>query len=217
METEFEGLAPGEKADLEAKRVIVVAETVIVGQKKKKGQSVEVVRRYKGNVALFTFVVGLTIWWFELHVQSWLSEAVVIGLPALWTVWRLVRALLKKDFGEDAEALRNTLLASAGARENILFAGGVALLLLTFTGSIFVKLAPDAKLEKVRLEFRNAKQELLLDRVELTPAARIAGRLFVPQAKSEIVTVTVLEPRGYTLKTREPLRLGPTSAINLTF
>lgn len=189
--------------------------------KKEEPPSAEMVARVRWNAALFALAAILLYAWFRLHLETWATHTVLFGTATLWAMWQFLLSVAKKDLGDAGDELRKRFLAREQTREHLVFAIGIAVILLATTSSFYVQL-DDRERQDVRIEVTKepAKGETtgvpFMPHLELTSGARIGGRLFVPRFRAEKLTVTVLEPPGYTFN-ENPVELRAWSAARFKF
>lgn len=189
--------------------------------KKEEPPSAEMVARVRWNAARFALAAILFYAWFRLHLETWATHTVIFGTATLWAAWQFILSVAKKDLGDAGDELRKRFLAREQTREHLIFAIGIAVILLVTTSSFYVQL-DDRERQDVRIEVTKepAKDETttvpVMPHLELTSGTRIGGRIFVPRFRAQNLTVTVLEPAGYTFN-ENPVELRPWSAARFTF
>jgi hypothetical protein len=193
----------------------VHADNVTIGEKK-EAPSAAVKRRYQWNAGMLAALTMLVVFWFQAHLQSWATQKLLIGTASVWALMQLARSSIGKKTGDDAEKLRDRILAREGTRENLVFALIAAIGLLAFTSSLYLRLNDSKQQRRVRIDVIDEKGTPYMDSLVVEPSARIAGSLFVPRFRSRKLTVVVREPANYEFL-RNPVTVWPWSAVELTF
>lgn len=198
---------------LQARTVTITADRVAIGLEPVPDQSI--VRRYRLNAALLFLAVLLAGVWFYRHLDDFITEVLVVGLPAIWAAWQLAFSFIDKDIDPAKEAFRKRRLSQRSTTWHLGFFIVVAAVVLVFTSSLFIKLTPGG-VDRVTIEVLE-KGKSFTDPIELTAATRIDGRLFFPRLGSHSLELRSTRPAGYVLKNPEPIRFSRWSAVHLKF
>jgi hypothetical protein len=195
--------------------IVIHAQHVTVGEKPAELPT-KVVQRYQWNAMLFAVLVALCGFWFYRHAKTYISQAVVIGLPALWAAWQLFSAWIAKDLGKGFEKTRQKILAREGTTENLIILCVFAAICLLTTASVVATLGTGAPQRTVIAVTDTAGHPIMNDLV-LDASHRARGKLFIPRGAFAKIKVVLKEPPGYVPVDAKPLALNPWTAVEIDF
>jgi len=154
-------------------------------------------RRYQWTLVLFAVVAGATVIWFKRHIESYVTETLIVGgTVSLWGLWKLLWSGYEDAGGEGRQSLTRRFLGNAAATRALCFAALIIAFLHATTSSIYLRVAGAAPGEG---DFRVQVIEdgkVVMGPFAMNPGQTI-GNPIVPGFRTRKLTYQVVEPRGF--------------------
>jgi hypothetical protein len=213
------GEAPKER--LPSGTVVYAANLTIYGNKivvsDDDPQPEHVRRRYRWNALLFVLFIGLLAWWFYRHAHVFLSNWLLLLVPALYAAWQAGAAWFGEFFDKDVERVRDKLLAAKGARPVLIYCLVLSVVLLLFTTSFFIELG-SGEVTDATVNVLNSSDQQVMRPVELTRLSPTAGRIFFPHFSfGSRLKLSATKPGDYVVREKVealPFHLGSAPRVN---
>jgi hypothetical protein len=167
--------------------------------------------RYRVNLALFCALSLLATFGFYLHMQTLVSQVLVIsGTLTVWSVWKLLEQVVISNV--DRKDMTRRMLERENATQYLGFAIALAIAGLLLTSSLYVVYGPeaDAKSVTIRVDEESVGPDGSVSTKQVLPtqtlhASRsVLGKVFWARRPRALI-VTIIDPPGKT-PAREELR-----------
>lgn len=153
--------------------------------------------RYRGTLLLFAVVAAALVFWFQRHVEPFVTETLIIGgTMSLWGLWKLGWSMYEDAAGEGGSDLTRKVLGGRGALRALAFAAIIVLFLHVWTSSIYLRYggaSPGEGAFKVQI--------LEGDKVFMGPfdigPGRTVGYPMFPRFRTQQLSYDIISPRGY--------------------
>jgi len=154
-------------------------------------------RQYQWTLVLFAVVAAATVIWFKRHIESYVTETLIVGgTISLWGLWKLLWSGYEDVGGEDGNTLTRRLLGNKAATRALFFAALIVTFLHFTTSSIYLRVAGAAPGEgdfKVQV-IEDGK--VVMGPFALSPGQTV-GNPIVPGFQARELTYQIVEPRGF--------------------
>ncbi len=169
---------------------------------------------YRLNILLFVVLMIAGTFWFQRHLELYVTEIVLIGgTMTMWGLLQMLQSWLQWGWGEEASAWNKRFLARPAATEALVCAWLVFLLLAVSTTSVYVSLGGDTRGESnFKVEVRSSSSPLLPP-FELSPYEKVGGKPLFLFWRSREVEFRIVHPPGYEARKE---RLAAWSGLRLT-
>src|SRR5215470_3431606 len=154
--------------------------------------------RYRINAVLFAVLMVALTFWFQKHLQVYLTQIALIGgTMTLWALWELLQSWLKWGWGEDGEDTAKTLLGSARSTEYVVLGGVVLAFLWLTTSSLYLNYESSAGGgTEYRVEVKSGGVQFLPPLV-FSSSQEVAGKPYFLRLRSRELELRIVEPRGF--------------------
>jgi hypothetical protein len=170
-------------------------------------------RQYQWTLILFALVAAATVIWFKRHIESYVTETLIVGgTISLWGLWKLLWSGYEDAGGDGQKTLTRRLLGNPAATRALYFAALIIAFLHFTTSSIYLSVAGAAPGEgdfKVQV-IENG--EVVMGPFEMSPGETI-GNPIVPGFRTRKLTYQIVQPNNFLMLDKE---LPPWGAHDLS-
>jgi hypothetical protein len=167
---------------------------------------------YRLNLVLFVALMVLLTLWFERHLRLYVTEMRLVGgTITLWGLWKLVQSWWQ--WGFDTKAAAKGVLGRTATTERLVFAVGLAAVLLGTTASIYLVYDEASEDAAFTVDVLGPRGHPYLAPLSVKSVGRTSGRPFLLHLRRDCLRFEVREPSGYQAVTGECL--GPGSSVQL--